>query len=302
MNVLRLGYVHIAVTELAAASTHYGEILGMAKTAASNGTEYFKGWDEWDHHSIAITEGDGGLVKMGWKVRRGGLEDLERSVHSFGATTERMTPGENVAVGDGFRCVTPSGHIAEFYEDIDVVGTEMGTVNPDPWPRAGLRGVGVPRLSHTAVTADDTATSERFFTEALGFHATERAVPAPDGEPIVTFLSCGEAPHDIAIQKGPDGRMHHVAFEIPTWGDVLRAGDVLSMSDVPIDVGPTRHGITRGQTLYFFDPTGNRNEVFTGGYRTGPDMPCITWTAEELARGVFYISRELPEQFTTALT
>jgi len=26
--------------------------------------------------------------------------------------------------------------------------------------------------------------------------------------------------------------------------------------------GPTRHGITRGQTIYFFDPSGNRNESF----------------------------------------
>jgi catechol 2,3-dioxygenase len=31
---------------------------------------------------------------------------------------------------------------------------------------------------------------------------------------------------------------------------------------------PARHGITRGTTIYFFDPAGNRNEVFAGlGYR-----------------------------------
>ena len=40
------------------------------------------------------------------------------------------------------------------------------------------------------------------------------------------------------------------------------------MNGIDIDIGPTRHGITRGHTIYFFDPVGNRNEVFTGGYKT----------------------------------
>ena len=45
-----------------------------------------------------------------------------------------------------------------------------------------------------------------------------------------------------------------------------------------IDVAPTRHGVTRGYTVYFFDPVGNRNEVFTGGYWVDPDFEPITWT------------------------
>ena len=50
------------------------------------------------------------------------------------------------------------------------------------------------------------------------------------------------------------------------------------MYEVPFDVTPTRHGITRGQTIYFFDPSGNRNEAFAGGYMSYADMPTITWT------------------------
>jgi catechol 2,3-dioxygenase len=44
---------------------------------------------------------------------------------------------------------------------------------------------------------------------------------------------------------------------------------------------------TRGMTIYFFDPSGNRNEVFAGGYRTGPDFPTITWTEDQLGKGIF---------------
>ena len=68
------------------------------------------------------------------------------------------------------------------------------------------------------------------------------------------------------------------------------------MDDVPIDIGPTRHGITRGTTIYFFDPAGNRNEVFAGlGYRVQTDFPTINWTVDQLAKGIFYHARELNE-------
>lgn len=55
---------------------------------------------------------------------------------------------------------------------------------------------------------------------------------------------------------------------------VMRLG--YAVDDVSVDVGPTRHGITRGTTICFFDPSGNRNEVFSGGYQTFKDFPAIT--------------------------
>ena len=66
-----------------------------------------------------------------------------------------------------------------------------------------------------------------------------------------------------------------------------------------IDVAPTRHGVTRGYTMYFFDPVGNRNEVFTGGYWVDPDFEPITWTEEEMGRAMFYYQREVNERFFT---
>ncbi len=43
--------------------------------------------------------------------------------------------------------------------------------------------------------------------------------------------------------------------------------------------------------------------VFAGvGYRAQPDFPTITWTADQLAKGIFYHARELNEAFTTVFT
>jgi len=125
--------------------------------------------------------------------------------------------------------------------------------------------------------------------ECLAFRPAERAVTDPvDPEVVGTWMYCGESPHDIAFIKGPNGKLHHFAFHLGDWNDILKAGDIFSMDDVPIDIGPTRHGITRGMTIYFFDPSGNRNEVFAGGYRTGPDFPTITWTEDQLGKGLDY--------------
>jgi hypothetical protein len=66
--------------------------------------------------------------------------------------------------------------------------------------------------------------------------------------------------------------------------------------------GPTRHGVTRGNTIYFFDPMGTRNEVFTGGYRPDPDFPTITWTEDNIGKAVFYYEGEINDRFMKVST
>ena len=80
------------------------------------------------------------------------------------------------------------------------------------------------------------------------------------------------------------------------------AADILSYNAISIDIGPTRHGITRGNTIYFFDPMGTRNEVFTGGYRADPDFPVITWTEDNLGRAIFYYEGRDNGRFLTVHT
>ncbi len=304
MSVMRLGYVHLRVTDTDQARSHYGDTLGMRLTAERDGTLYFKAWDEYDHHSVVVEPGGVGLVKLGYKVSRSDDLDLfERRAQHFGCLTERMSAGDNLAVGDGVRVVLPSDHVVELYHEAELVGTEVGTLNPAPFPRH-LVGVGVPRIDHAAITAADPATLERFFSEVLDFRPAERLVadPGPDEALIGSWMFCGNTPHDIAFLQGANGKLHHFAYLLEDWNAIRHAGDLFSMDDVPVDVGPTRHGITRGQTIYFFDPAGNRNEVFSGGYLTYPDFPTITWTADKLAQGIFYIGREIKDTFTSVVT
>ncbi len=304
MGVMRLGYVHTRVTDLTEAKKHYAETLGMKVVGEEPGKLFLKAWDEYDHHSVVLEEGGVGLVKLGYKVERStDLDEFEKRAQAFGAITERMSKGDNLSVGDGVRVVLPSDHVLELYADIEYAGTETGVLNPDAFPRH-LVGVGVPRIDHALVTCEEPETLERFFADVLDFKPSERVVTGldDDAQLIGSWMFCTNTPHDIAFIKGPNGKLHHFAYYLNDWNEILRAGGIFAMDDVSVDVGPTQHGITRGTTIYFFDPSGNRNEVFSGGYITYPDFPTITWTPDQLAKGIFYIGRELNERFTTVLT
>ncbi len=56
------------------------------------------------------------------------------------------------------------------------------------------------------------------------------------------------------------------------------------------------------ETVYFFDPAGNRNEVFAGGYAYYPDNPTRVWSADELGKGIFYYQKELNDRFLGVVT
>jgi catechol 2,3-dioxygenase len=99
---------------------------------------------------------------------------------------------------------------------------------------------------------------------------------------------------------------HHVGGVQHVVPRVEEERDVVEASPGPADesdVVPTRHGITRGETIYFFDPSGNRNETFAGlGYLAQPDRPVTTWTEDQLWTGIFYHTGEAAPSFVEVYT
>jgi catechol 2,3-dioxygenase len=141
------------------------------------------------------------------------------------------------------------------------------------------------------------------FTNVLGFWLTEY-VTLPDGvNKGALWLSCSHKSHDIAFVVHPEpGKLHHISFMLESWEKVLRAGDIMSMHKVPVDIGPTRHGITRGTTIYAWDPSGNRFETYCGGTQPYPDWEPVKWTWDGLPSGLDYPQRKLHDTFLTVVT
>ncbi len=302
-GVLRPGHVQIRVLDMDEALTHYKDRLGLIETDRDQqGRVYLKGWDELDWFSVVLREADEpGMDFMAFKVDSVETMDrLEGDLKTFGCNVERIPAGDLNHCGERVRFDSPTGHMFELYAEKDYKGNDMGRLNPAPWPE-NLVGMAAHRFDHCLLYGGDLDGSIKLFTEVLGFQETERVY---DGElQIGTFLSCGMKAHDLAmIRHAEDGKFHHASFLLGSWEEVLKAADIIGMHEISIDIGPTRHGITRGRTIYFFDPSGNRNEVFHGSYDWYPDHDPITWTADDLGRAIFYHDQVLNDRFLTVVT
>lgn len=303
-GVMRPGHCSLRVMEMAPALTHYVERMGLLETGRdAQGRVYLKGWDEHDCFSIVLREADApGMDFMGFKVHSArDLDRLEADLRAYGVNVERIAAGELTGCGHRIRFEIPSGHHIELYADKQRIGNGLGYRNPHPWPE-GLRGMQVNRFDHCLLYGPRIPDVADLFTNVLGFDLTERVV-TPDEAMIGAFFSCSNKAHDIAFIEHPvPNKFHHASFLLNTWEEVLHAADIMGMYAIPIDIGPTRHGITRGRTIYFFDPSGNRNEVFCGDYTWYPDREPITWDTSELGRAIFYHDRRLNENFLSVVT
>ncbi|MBA1147739.1 catechol 2,3-dioxygenase [Ectothiorhodospiraceae bacterium WFHF3C12] len=302
-DVLRPGHVAIRVLDMDEAVKHYTDYLGLIKTDHDDqGRVYLKAWDEYDWFSVVLREADApGMDYMGFKVRdTEALYRLEQGVREFGCTVERIGSGELNHCGERVRFDSPTGHHFELYAQKDFYGNETGTTNPEAFVE-DVKGMAAHRFDHCLLYGTDLDRSVELFRDVLGFGLAEQVL---DGDFLIgAFLSCSNKAHDIAfIRHDEPGKFHHASFFLETWEDVLRAADLISKYDLSIDIGPTRHGITRGKTIYFFDPSGNRNEVFAGGSTWYPDHPTITWTTDNLGKAIFYHDRELNQNFLEVVT
>jgi catechol 2,3-dioxygenase len=297
MGILRLGHVDVTVTDLDLATAYYTEVIGMLVVARDDTSVYLKCWDEADHHSLRLVYAPRtGMELMSFKVEReDDLSDLENAVTRYGFPVSRVSKGESVGQGESIRFETPSGHTMELVHDVERVGRYNGSLNPRPFVD-GIPGIAPPRMDHILVKAEEVGEATSFYMDVLGFRITEQLLDG-DGHQVATWLERSHSPHDLAIVSGQNGGLHHFAYWLDDWDHVRRSADILAYNGIQIDVGPTRHGVTRGSTIYFFDPLGTRNEVFTGGYRPDPDFPTITWTEDNIGRAVFYYEGELNDRF-----
>jgi catechol 2,3-dioxygenase len=300
-GVLRPGHAQVRVLDLEEGINFYGKVLGLEETGRDKqGRVYFKAWDERDHNSVIIRQADSaGIDFFAFKVEsKETLAKLEKDLNAYGVATERIPAGEMLETGERVRFSIPSGHVMELYAEKTVVGNGMAMVNPEAWTSAAERGIAPIRLDHALLYGPDIEKNEALFCDVLGFYKVEHIVLEDGKTDLAIWLSTSIKAHDIAFVRHPEpGKLHHISFLLESWEKVLRAADLMSMNRVSIDMGPTRHGVTRGTTIYAFDPSGNRFETFCGGYQTYPDIPPIKWTMDEVGAAVFYHDRTLVPSF-----
>ncbi|WP_286239506.1 catechol 2,3-dioxygenase [Neptuniibacter halophilus] len=304
-GVMRPGHVQIRVMDVEEAVKHYRDLLGLIEVERDQaGRVYLKGWTEVDKFSVVLRPADNpGMDFMGFKVLDNQtLEQLQQALTEHGLEVEQIEAGELNGCGRRIRFQAPSGHLFELYAEKEQTGKwGLSNVNPEAWPQ-NLKGMKATRFDHCLLYGPNVQQTYELFRDVLGFSLAEQVID-PDGNKVAAFITASMKAHDVAFIDCPEpGKFHHASFFLETWEDVLRAADLISMTDTSLDIGPTRHGLTHGKTIYFFDPSGNRNEVFCGGDYHYPDHEPVTWTADELGKAIFYHDRVLNERFLSVLT
>ena len=303
-QIMRPGFIQLRVLDRKASLKHYRDAMGLKVVSEEkDGRVYLRGYDEFDRHSVVLREADRpGLDWYAFKcVDEAAVSYYEARLRKANVETRTIAKGESPGIGRQIAFHIPTGHEIRLYAEAEQSEHCPPTENPELW-REEPKGMRILRMDHALLYGDDVEGNAKLFTEVLEMREAERVI-TPDGKRVATFLTCGWKAHDLAFVHYPEkNKFHHVSFFLDSWHDVGHAADLMVKYDIPIDIGPTRHGITRGQTIYFFDPSGNRNEVFSGGYHVYPDTPVRTWGAEHLGKAIFYYDRKLNDAFLSVVT
>jgi catechol 2,3-dioxygenase-like lactoylglutathione lyase family enzyme len=130
------------------------------------------------------------------------------------------------------------------------------------------------KLGHAVLNVSDIERSTRFYVEVLGFEVSDVYPEAmvPGG---MVFMRFSPDHHGVALigalkDASKSIELNHLAFEVSTLEEVLRAKDHLGRHGVALDFeGRRRAGCQIA--VEFRDPDGHRLEIYWGIDQVGSD-------------------------------
>ena len=199
--------------------------------------------------------------------------------------------GGDLGHGKSYRFHDPDNHIFEIYFDTKKYQAPQAEkpALKNQAQRYHGRGVGVRRIDHLNLLAQDVAKIREFMPAALGSRVTEE-IQLNDGTFGGCWFTVNNKSYDIAYTRDHTkarGRFHHVTYAVDQREHVLRAADIFLENGVFIETGPHKHAIQQTFFLYVYEPAGNRVEVANAGARLiiDPDWKTVTWTETERKKG-----------------
>lgn len=298
----QLAHVELISAKPAESVRFFVDVLGLEQSAEAGNSVYLRGWGDWLHHSVVVTEGEGpALGHVAWRAE--GPEELEQAVANLEAAGVGLGWEEpTVGHGPAYRFRGPGGQLQELVWECEryEAPPHLRSTFPNRPQRPTARGAAARQIDHVTWGSTDPHADAQWYRDVLGFRFMEYAVV--DDTPVFAVITTNERAHDMGLigdRSGRSGRVHHFAMWMDEVLDVHRAADVVLESGTPIEYGPGRHGVSESTYLYFREPGGMRIELFSGGYRNYlPDWEPVRWTPEQGSNN-FYRNGDAPETFVS---
>ena len=118
------------------------------------------------------------------------------------------------------------------------------------------------KLGHIVLKVRDAQQAKDFYTRVLGLQ-----VAYEDRQHGMVFLSFGTEHHELALFQLATGEppeaaqpgVHHIAWQLGSFAELQAAHRELVELGIPVEA-TVEHNVTR--SVYFFDPDGNRVELY----------------------------------------
>ncbi len=313
MAVAHLGHAEIRVTDLERSRWFFTEILGLYVTEENDEGVFLRAWQDWDHHTLILKKSDhAGVEHLGWRVEK--PEDMgayEKRLKELGIEYHWIEGGKEPGQGDGLRFLTPGGMPFELYWEVEryapqgnLEAEENGFASalPSHPLKYAFKGIGPRRFDHVNFLSNDPDTEQEWMTRELGLYHRYYA-ESSEGERMASWLSRTNLSHEIAVQRNANesgSLLHHVAYFLDSPDQVVRAATILADNGIQIEWGPGCHGTSGAIFLYCFEPSGNRVEVWTGGFLIfPPDWEPIRWTPQIAELGYELWGSPMPDTYLT---
>lgn len=289
-DIAHLGHIELNAPRFQESLNFFTDIMGLHVAGKDDRSIFLRAWGDYERFTLQLTKSErSGLGHVAFRVRS--AEVLERLVAGLEAAGNRGEwRRDNFGHGPAYRFASPDGHPVEIYyetEKFQPVGDQIPGFKNLP-QRYCPRGIAPKRLDHINLLAQDVRACRVLFHDLLGLRVTEQIIFDEDQE-MGAWLAATNKSYDIAFTKDKSsahGRFHHLTYMMDSREDVLRAADILTEAGIMIETGPHKHLIGQTFFLYFYEPSGNRIEVGSGGYLIfDPDWRPIVWSREERMKG-----------------
>lgn len=240
----RLAYAVLSTTDVDKQARYFESVLGLHRAFSDASRAVLS-----TQHGLEciVLERDGAQPGL-----KGLAFEIAPKISLEEATSELERGGINAVMRPGR---TPG--IDRVLAFKDPKGTEIELFNAFRFAEGSLGEAGISplKLGHVAYSMPSVDTIAQFYIGALGFRKSDWR------EGAAMFLRCSTDHHTVNFFKG-DPRLHHLAFELKDFSELVRASDILVRNNHPLVWGPARHTIGHNCASYHHNPDGLMIELY----------------------------------------